>query len=81
VHMLFVGQLKDRERHDVLRQAAELNVLTIGENQEFLADGGAITLLRVGETIRFSVNLKAAQRGGLRIDARALAVAYAVYDR
>jgi hypothetical protein len=81
VHMLFVGQLKDRERREVLRQAAELNVLTVGENDEFLAEGGGIGLLRVGETIRFSVNLKTAQRGGLRIDARALAVAYAVYDR
>jgi len=81
VHMLFVGQLKDRDRREVLREAGEHSVLTIGENEDFLTGGGAITLLRVGETIRFSVNLKTAQRDGLRIDARALAVAYAVYDR
>lgn len=81
VHLLFVGQLKDRERREVLRQAAEQSVLTVGENEDFLNNGGAIGLLRVGETIRFSVNLKTAQRDGLRIDARALAVAYMVYDR
>ncbi len=81
VELLFVGQLKDRERREVLRQAGEQSILTVGETDDFLKNGGGIGLLRIGETIRFSVNLRTAQRGGLRIDARALAVAYAVYDR
>ncbi|HWA58569.1 MAG TPA: YfiR family protein [Gemmatimonadales bacterium] len=81
IQLLFVGQLRDRDRRGLLQRAGTLAVLTVGDGDRFLQDGGGIGLLRIDETIRFGVNLRTVERTGLRIDARALAVAYVVHDR
>ena len=50
-------------------------VLTVGEGDDFLAGGGMIGFVPVGQTVRFTINQEAAQRAGLRVSSRVLALA------
>ncbi len=50
-------------------------VLTIGEMAGFIEAGGIINLIKTEKRIRFEVNLKAAQRAGLKISSRILKLA------
>ena len=50
-------------------------VLTIGEMAGFTEAGGIINLVKTEKRIRFEVNLKAAQRAGLKISSRILKLA------
>jgi hypothetical protein len=46
--------------------------LTVGESDDFLADGGAIVFVQEGANVRFHINEDAAARAGLRISSRLL---------
>ena len=50
-------------------------VLTIGEMAGFTETGGIINLIKTGNRIKFEVNLKAAQKAGLKISSRILKLA------
>jgi hypothetical protein len=50
-------------------------VLTVGEGEEFLASGGIIGFVMVGQTVRFAIDEGAARRAGLRVSSRVLALA------
>ena len=62
-------------------QAATLNslrglpILTVGEGDEFLPDGGIIRLRIAGDQIHFDINLDASELAGLRISSRLLLLA------
>lgn len=54
------------------------DVLTIGDDKDFLNSGGIINFLRVDRSIRFEINLKAARLNHLEIRAKLLRLAYRV---
>lgn len=56
-------------------------ILTVGESNRFIRDGGIINLVIVKGTVRFEVNLEAANRAGLKISSRMLGLAEAVYGK
>lgn len=60
---------------EVLRTLRRASVLSVGEAPEFTRLGGVIRFLVEEEHVRFEVNLEAAKRAGLRIDARMLQIA------
>jgi hypothetical protein len=74
--MLFVG----RTGENVPRLLAGLGpgVLTIGESDRFLRDGGMIALVVDDRHVRFDINLRAVNRASLNASARLLAVARSI---
>jgi hypothetical protein len=60
---------------EVLKAARGSPVLTIGEGERFLDQGGIIALRIVERRIRFEINAAAAQKVGLRISSQLLSLA------
>lgn len=75
VHVLFIG--KDARDVPEIRAQAGAAVLTVGETDRFLGDGGMVRLLVVDGKIRFEVNASAAARAGLKVSSQLLEMARA----
>jgi hypothetical protein len=60
---------------EVLKAARGSSVLTVGEGERFLDEGGIIALRIVERRVRFEVNAAGAQRVGLRISSQLLSLA------
>lgn len=76
--MLFVSQTPTGHAERILEHVAAAPVLTVGESPDFAKDGGCINLMPQGEQLRFEVNLKAAERAGLKISSKLAAMAVLV---
>lgn len=61
-----------------LLHAAGPGVLTVGDRDDFLSEGGIVTFVLQARHVRFDINLSAASKAGLNISARLLAVARTV---
>jgi hypothetical protein len=53
-------------------------VLTVGETEQFVQDGGIIGFLLAEKKMRFEINLESAEKSGLKISAKLLALAKTV---
>lgn len=73
--LVFVGNENSRRQAAILNSLRGLPILTVGENDEFLAAGGMICFRLDGDHVRFDVNLAAAESSGLRISSRLLLLA------
>jgi hypothetical protein len=73
-HLLFVGATAPGAG-GVLKAARGASILTVGEGERFLDDGGIIALRVVERRVRFDVNASAAQKAGLRISSQLLSLA------
>lgn len=71
LHALFIGRLRGRSR--VIEQLKERPVLVVTESG--LGDGGMLSFLPVDGRVGFEASLKAADRAGLKLGARLLALA------
>lgn len=80
VHLLFVGRNAPGGRA-LLRAAREQGVLTVTESERGLEEGAAINFVVAEDRIGFEVSLEAAERSGLNISSRMLAVARRVVPR
>ena len=72
IHLLFVGRSSRAELRDL---AGQTGVLVVGEVEGALDRGAMVNLLRMGDRVRFQVAPAAAERSGLHISSRILAVA------
>jgi uncharacterized protein DUF4154 len=59
----------------VLGQIDRQPILTVGESEFFLQDGGMIRLFRAGDRLRFQINAGAAQQRGLKVSSQLLSLA------
>jgi hypothetical protein len=75
-HVLYLPPSEDASR--ALRETPRA-ALTVGESSGFLEAGGMVRFLIVEDTVRFEVNMGAAQRAGLRISSRMLSFAWSVH--
>jgi hypothetical protein len=75
-HIVFVGE-PDK---DISKTLSDLGrgVLTVGEGDRFLRDGGMVALVVDNRRVRFDINQRAATGAGLGLSARLLNVARAV---
>ena len=78
-HVLFVGARSD-VAGPVLRAAAGRPILTVGEGERFLENGGVIVMKIVDGRVRFDVNATNAARNGLRISSQLLSLALTVRE-
>jgi len=75
VHMLFVGRAAAAS---LPKLPAQPGLLVVSETEGALEQGAMINFLRVEDRVRFEVAPEAAERRGLRISSRMLAVAQQV---
>lgn len=78
-HVLFVGRLKDADVHYVLGRSPR--VLTVSESEEFLEAGGVVRLALEDGTVRFHVNVQAAERSQVKLSSQLLKLARIFHER
>ena len=81
VHVVFVGAGEEERLGDRLDSLHVAGVLTVGESERFAELGGVIVFTRVGDKVRFAINVGSAERGGLKISAQLLKLATRVRHR
>ncbi|MBP7777208.1 MAG: YfiR family protein [Acidobacteria bacterium] len=74
-HVLYVGTLDGAETRRAVDDLKDLPVLTVGESDAFLKDGGAASLVLERESMRIAVNPYAVRRAGLVLSSRLLSLA------
>ena len=69
-HVLFVPD--GVSAAPLLRDARTRPILTVGESEDFLRDGGVINFVMQGGKVRFDISPEAAERAQLRVSSRLL---------
>jgi hypothetical protein len=80
-HIAFISRSESKRYTKILQALEGAGVLTVGETEDFLSDGGAISFSFERETLQFEVNLVAAARAHLRISSNLLTLARRVINR
>jgi len=76
--MLFVAQSQEERIPALLKVISNAPVLTVGESADFVSSGGCINLICRENSIRFEINLKAAESAGLKVSSKLATLAKAV---
>ena len=74
-HLLFVASSERRRWRELSLRIKDAPILTVGESEEFLDQGGIINFRIENNSVRFEINLNAAQAAGIRLDPNLLKVA------
>lgn len=80
-HLLFVPAGEERRFSEMAPVLQGASVVTVGESERFFSLGGVITFVRVGDQVRFNINLAVAERDGLKLSAQLLRLATSVRRR
>lgn len=78
--ILYISPSERRALSSLLASLQSLPVLTVGEEEEFIEEGGMIGFRLKGNRVRFDINHLSAQKAGLRISSRLLALASHVWE-
>jgi hypothetical protein len=78
VHILFIGRAENTRLSQLAQSAQPRGILTVTESDGALAQGSMINFVLVDRRVRFEVALDAAEKNGLRLSSRLLAVAQQV---
>jgi hypothetical protein len=78
VHLLFVGRAESSRVAQIAPAARQRGVLLVTDFEGALDEGSAINLLVLQNRVRFEVSLDAAEKSGLKLSSRLLAVASSV---
>ena len=76
--LLFVANQSPRERRGLLDRARTLPILTVGDADTFIDEGGIVALRMVNGRVRFDINVEAANQAGLRLSSQLLQLALSV---
>ena len=80
-HIVFVSSSERRQFPQIIETLHKANVLTVGEHEQFLQQGGIIRFflhedpVRSESTVRFEISAPAAEKAGLRISSKLLQIA------
>ena len=74
-HILFISSSEEKLLEKILETLKDSSVLTVGEMHRFAQRGGIVSLVKKRNTIRFEINVDAAQEAKLRISSRLLKLA------
>jgi hypothetical protein len=78
-HELFIGSSQSQDAMQVIDSLHGESVLTVGETNKFVEQGGIINFVVQGQHVQFQVNQKAATLAGLHMNAQLLSVAKRVF--
>lgn len=71
-HILFINAGVKTPLSQIITATSFRPILTVSDSKGFAAAGGIIEFLHVGDKIRFEINNRVAQRGGLHISSHML---------
>ncbi len=74
-HVAFIGKLVKKSISEQLTSLKGAPVMTVGESEQFVNQGGMIGFCLEENKIRFEINLGSAERANLRISAKLLTLA------
>ena len=74
-HILFINGIKEEQQEQVMQALDGRSILTIGDQNHFIEQGGCIRFMTVNKKIRFQINPDAAKGVGLHISSRLLSLA------
>lgn len=77
-HILFISNSERRRLREMLEKLATQPVLTVGETDDFLDQGGILNFVLKEQSIRFEINVQAAKAAGLKLEANLLKIATSV---
>lgn len=77
-HLVFVSAQERRRTPDLAKALEGAGVLTVGEAEDFLEQGGAVRFVMEDNRVRFVINLEAVRHSGLQISSRLLSLARVV---
>lgn len=80
-HILFFASSERRRWRDVRQRLKGEPILTVGEMDDFLEDGGVINFMLKGQLVRFDISVDSAKAARLTLDARLLSVADTVVGK
>lgn len=80
-HILFVGIEHRQELQRFFRDLNHLFVLSVGNTDNFAAEGGVVNILRTRDQQHFEINLTKAIENGLLISSDLLALARIINER
>ena len=75
-HLVFVSRSESGRLGTVLYEMRHENILSVGESDNFLKNGGVINFLNVDGATRFQINLGAASRESLKVSSKLLPISY-----
>jgi hypothetical protein len=79
-HIIFVSSSEREPTADLASRLKGRAVLLVGESEDFVASGGTIQFTIEDNRVRFVINPDAADRAGLKISSKLLALATIVRD-
>lgn len=74
-HVLFIGEGADQHQKQVLEKLSTLQVLTIGEDEAFIGNGGMIRFFAEQSRLRFAVSTDNIDRANLKLSSKLLRLA------
>lgn len=74
-HLLFISTSERKRLPLITEQLRGASILTVGEDDGFIAAGGMIELISDGDNVQFNVSPLAAERAGLHVSARLVSLA------
>ena len=74
-HMLYITASQSSKLNIYLQQYGNANVLTVGENDTFLQNGGMIKFYIENQKVRFAINPKAISTTNLKVSSKLLRLA------
>lgn len=80
-HILFFASTERRRWRDVRQRLKSASILTVGEMDDFLEQGGVINFMLKGQLVRFDISVDSAKAARLRLDAKLLSVADTVVGK
>ena len=73
--VLFISRSEEKNQGQILHQLKVSPVLTVGESEQFIAQGGTINFAMKGGKVRLEINVPAAQQANLQLSSKLLSVA------
>jgi hypothetical protein len=74
-HILFIGLKEKRPTQEVLDNLCAAPVLTVGESDSFLSQGGVINFVLKDKKVRLQISLEASDAANLKISSKMLGLA------
>lgn len=73
--VLFISRSEEKSLPRIFGSLAGSSVLTVSDAERFSENGGIICLIRQENKVRFKINVRAAERAGLKISSKLLRLA------
>ena len=74
-HLFFICSSEKQHLKDIIEIASQANILTVGDMNGLIGDGGVIQFVMQDKKVRFQINLSAARRAKLKIRSQLLRLA------